>query len=112
MNNKNIEKIVSEIMDMEGESAKDAGTIGYMARVLTQVTIPHKKVLGNEFTRTNGFFSLSIMSPSKIGLPYGTIPRLLLSWITTEAVRKKNPEIVLGRSLSGFMQELGLIPTG
>jgi Plasmid encoded RepA protein len=112
MNNKNLNKLILEILSMEEESAKEAGTLGYMARILTQATIPHKKVLGNEFTRTNGLFSLSIISPSKIGLPYGTIPRLLLSWITTEAVRKKTPEIVLGQTLSGFMQELGLIPSG
>jgi hypothetical protein len=112
MNNKNIEKIITEVLAIEAESAKEAGTIGYMARVFAQATIPHKKVIGNEFTRKNGVFSLSIISPSKIGLPYGTIPRLLLYWITTEAVRKKNPEIVLGNTLSGFMQEIGLIPSG
>ena len=112
MDSKNLDKLITEILAIEAESAKEAGTIGYMARILTQATIPHKKVLGNEFTRTNGVFSLSILSPAKIGLPYGTLPRLLLSWITTEAVRKKTPEIVLGHTLSGFMQELGLIPSG
>lgn len=112
MNNKNLDKIITEVLSIEAESAKEAGAIGYMARVLTQATIPHKKVLGNEFTRTNGVFSVSILSPAKIGLPYGTLPRLLLSWLTTEAVRKKSPEIVLGHTLSGFMQELGLIPSG
>lgn len=112
MNNKNLDKLITEILSMEAESAKEAGAIGYMARILTQATIPHKKVLGNEFTRTNGVFSLSIISPEKIGLPYGTIPRLLLFWLTTEAVRKKSHEISLGHTLSGFMQELGLIPSG
>lgn len=112
MNNKNLDKLITEILAIEAESAREAGTIGYMARILTQATIPHKKVLGNEFTRTNGVFSVSILSPAKIGLPYGTLPRLLLSWITTEAVRKKSPEIVLGHTLSGFMQELGLVSSG
>jgi Plasmid encoded RepA protein len=55
---------------------------------------------------------LSILAPSKIGLPYGTIPRLLLSWLTTEAVKTKNPDLILGHTLSNFMQELGLIPSG
>jgi hypothetical protein len=36
----------------------------------------------------------------------------LLAWISTEAVRTKNPELILGKSLSGFMSELGLMPTG
>lgn len=47
-----------------------------------------------------------------MGLPYGTYPRLILSWLTTEAVKTKQPELELGSSLSGFMSELGLIPAG
>jgi hypothetical protein len=43
-----------------------------------------------------------------IGYPYGTLPRLLLFWITTEAVRSNNPKIELGKSLSSFMEKLGL----
>jgi len=45
-------------------------------------------------------------------LPYGTIPRLLLAWLTTEAVKTKSRELELGDSLSGFMAELGMMPTG
>ena len=112
MNNINLDKLITEALAIESEAASEAGAIGYMARVLTQATMPHKKTSGNEFTRTNGIFSLSILAPGKIGLPYGSIPRLLLSWLTTEAVRTKNHEIILGRTLSGFMKELGLIPTG
>ena len=112
MNNSNLEKLINEALAIESETAKEAGAIGYMARVLTQATIPHKNVSGSEFTRTNGEFSLSILTPAKIGIPYGSIPRLLLSWITTEAVRTKSNKIVLGNTLSGFMTELGLVPTG
>jgi hypothetical protein len=35
-----------------------------------------------------------------------------MSWITTEAVRTKERELVLGESLSAYMRELGLMPTG
>ena len=41
-------------------------------------------------------------------LPYGNIPRLLLAWVCTEAVRTQSRELVLGASLSAFMRELGL----
>ena len=112
MNNKNLDKLITESLAIEAQSAKEAGAIGYMARVLTQATIPHKKVISNEFERSNGIFTLSILTPSKIGLPYGTIPRLILSWLTTEAVRTKSQELILGHTLSSFMQELGLIPSG
>lgn len=112
MNNKNLNKFITEALAIEAEAAKEAGAIGYMARVLTQATMPHKKVIGSEFERFNGLFTLSILAPSKIGLPYGTIPRLLLSWLTTEAVRAKSPELVLGHTLSSFMRELNLVPSG
>ncbi|MGI8607863.1 MAG: replication protein RepA [Candidatus Dormibacteria bacterium] len=40
------------------------------------------------------------------------MPRLLLAWVTTEAVRTKTPELLLGPSLSSFMAQLQLAPTG
>lgn len=112
MNEKNIEKIISEALAIEREEAYAAGAIGYMARALIQATMPHSKTEGSEFKRKNGFFKLTILADSEIGLPYGSLPRLLISWITTEAVKTKKKEIVLGHTLSKFMSELGLIPSG
>jgi hypothetical protein len=57
-------------------------------------------------------FTLSLLASPKIGLPYGSIPRLLLAWVTTEAVKTKSRELELGDSMSAFMAELGLKPTG
>ena len=51
-------------MDIEAEAAKEAGALGFMARALVQATLPHKKADGNEATRTNGLFTLSMLSPS------------------------------------------------
>jgi hypothetical protein len=93
------------------EPAQDED-IGYMARMLVMATMPHSKHEGNEFTRVNGSFRLSILAPSDIGLPYGSIPRLILAWITTEACRTKSRVLKLGRSMSEFMAELGEVPTG
>jgi len=112
MNSDNLNKLITEALAIEAEEAKEAGTIGYMARALVQATLPHSKHEGTEFERKNGLFRLSILSPSKIGLPYGSIPRLLVAWLTTEAVRTKEKEITLGNTLSKFMSELDLIPTG
>ena len=41
-------------------------------------------------------------------MPYGTLPRLLLAWVCTEAVRTQRRELVLGRSLYEFMRKLGM----
>jgi hypothetical protein len=81
-----------------------------MARALTQATMPHRKVEGNEFVRRNGAFVMTMQAPSSIGLPYGSTPRLLMAWVTTEAVRTRSRELDLGDSMAGFMRELGLTP--
>lgn len=54
----------------------------------------------------NGHFTLTMMSPRKVGLPYGSIPRLLVSWVTMEAVRTRCP--VLGPTLVGVHGGIGL----
>jgi hypothetical protein len=59
-----------------------------------------------------GASPLPCWSPRQVGLPYGSIPRLLVSWVTTEAVRTKSPVLELGPSLSAFMAGLDLTPTG
>jgi Plasmid encoded RepA protein len=48
---------------------------------------------------------------SAIGYPYGTLPRLLLFWMITEAVKTKNRRLELGGSLASFMRQLGLDPS-
>lgn len=107
-----IEKLINEALAIEIESAKEAGALGFMARAMVQATLPHKKVAGSEFERRNGAFTLHLLAPAKIGLPYGTVPRLLLAWLTTEAVKTRSRDLELGESLSAFMRELGLVPTG
>lgn len=112
MQQENLNKLIEHALAIEAREAKDAGALGYMGRALVQATMPHSRVIGNEFIRRNGAFTLTMLSPSAVGLPYGSLPRLLMAWITTEAVKKKQIELVLGSSLSEFMRQLGLVPTG
>ena len=44
-------------------------------------------------------------------LPYGNLPRLLLAWVCTEAVRTQCRELALGASLSEFMRKLDIYST-
>ena len=82
--------LIEEATAMEQQAAQNAGAVGYLARMLVQVTMPHSRQTGNEFTRSNGGFSVTMLASSRYGLPYGTVPRLLLAWMTTEAVRMKD----------------------
>jgi hypothetical protein len=112
MKDYSLDKLISEALAIEAEEARQAGALGYMARALVQATMPHSKIDSHEFKRRNGAFKLTILADSEVGLPYGSIPRLLVAWVTTEAVRTKEREIILGHTLSDFMAKLDLIPTG
>jgi hypothetical protein len=107
-----LEKIISAALAIEMEAAKDAGALGFMARAMVQATMPHKNIPGNEFSRNNGNFTMTMLAPSNVGLPYGSIPRLLIGYLTTEAVRTRSPHIILGNSLTAFMAELDMATTG
>ena len=98
-------------------TAADAKDAAYVARELVQASLPHSNPGDIPlWTRRNGDVTLAIQPGMNIrtgksyGFPYGTIPRLLLFWITTEAVRVRDRRLELGHSLNGFMAELGLNP--
>lgn len=108
MKQETVNDLIGKAFTIEEISAKEAGAIGFMGRALVQATMPHKKQKTNEFVRKNGAFTLTMLTPSNIGLPYGTIPRLIMMWVTTEAIRTNERELILGRTLSEFMGQLGL----
>ena len=109
---KTVDSLINQALAIEDESAQDAGSLGFMARAMVQATLPHRKVEGTYFERRNGSFTLSMLASPKIGLPYGSVPRLLLAWVTTEAVKTKERELELGDSMSAFMAELGMSRQG
>jgi hypothetical protein len=100
--------IAKEGMAAEVEEAKQE--VGFSARLLVQATLPHSKPKPEvfQFQRSNGFVTVRINGRMEYGLPYGIYPRLLLAWMTTEAVRTQSPELVLGKSLAEFMGKLEL----
>ena len=83
--------------------------LGFMARLLALCSLPRTNP-GNrhQYKRTNGPYKLVIVAGADNKLPFGNLPRLLIAWLCTEAVRTQNPEIVLGPSLSEFMRKLGI----
>ena len=83
--------------------------LGFMARLLALCSLPRtdpKQRL--QYVRRNGPYSLHMTATGSAKLPYGNIPRLLLAWVCSEAVRTQSRELILGASLSAFMRDLGL----
>ena len=87
--------------------------LGFMARTMALCSLPRTNP-GNrhQYKRVNGPFTLYMNATADNKLPYGSLPRLLLAWISTEAVKTQSRELILGRSLSDFMRALGLEPVG
>ena len=83
--------------------------LGFMARLLALCSLPRTNP-GNrlQYKRQNGPYTLIMFSSGDTKLPFGNLPRLLLAWVCTEAVRTQSRELVLGRSLSKFMRTLGV----
>lgn len=114
-----IREVIESHLAIETEDAKRAGALGFMARALVIATMPYKDQKNPDgtpkesFTRQNGDFKLRIVAGYDGGIPFGIYPRLLMSWVTTEAVRKQSPVIELGDSLSIFLRDvLDLRSTG
>ena len=99
---------LDQVAQLVGARDADAD-VGFMARLLALCSLPRTNP-GNrkEFIRRNGPYTLVMTAGGLNKLPYGNLPRLLLAWVTTEAVRTQRRELVLGRSLADFMRSLGV----
>ena len=91
-------------------SAREADPeLGFMGRTMALCSLPRSNP-GNrlQYKRVNGLFTLYMTASGGNKLPFGNLPRLLLAWVCTEAVRTGSRELVLGRSLSEFMRTLDI----
>jgi hypothetical protein len=105
-----MEKLLTQYGPLLDSEAKL--TRGFISRAMVLASMPHSEPKDTYFERKNGHYTLAMQANQKIGLPYGSIPRLLFAWITTEAVKTKERTLVLGKSLSDFMRQLDIEPTG
>ena len=92
----------------ESTDALTAGALGFMPRLVVLTTLPHRRSESHRFERINGRHCLRMRAPRRVGLPYGSYTRLLLVYLTTEAVRTKRPEIQLGATPNDLARKLGL----
>ena len=96
-------------LDWLEEARKADADLGFLGRMLALCSLPRTdQGKRSQFVRTNGPFSLAMSAGASGKLPYGNLPRLLLAWVSTEAVRTGKRELVMGNSLIGFMRRLGI----
>jgi len=116
------ERLYQEQVAMAAEDAKKAGALGYFARSLVQATLPYKEPDPNLPVWFRQAEDVALMikpgyyidrsgdkpESKSIGYPYGSIPRLLIAWISTAVKLQQQRELVLGKQLSEFMTAIGL----
>ena len=83
--------------------------LGFMARMMALCSLPRTNP-GNQlqYKRVNGPYKLIMIAGGDNKLPFGNLPRLILAWVSTEAVRTQSRVLILGSSLSQFMRTLGM----
>ena len=103
--------VADQVNQLVGASEADPN-LGFMGRTMALCSLPRSNP-GNrlQYKRVNGPFTLYMTVTGGNKLPFGNLPRLILAWLCTEAVRTQNRELVLGKSLADFMRALGVYST-
>ena len=67
---------------------------GFIARLMALCSLPRTNP-GNrhQYKRVNGPYKLVMIAGADNKLPYGNLPRLLVAWVCTEAVRTQSREL-------------------
>ena len=104
--------LADQVNQLVGASEADPD-LGFMARTMALCSLPRTNP-GNrhQYKRVNGPYKLVMIAGADNKLPYGNLPRLLVAWVCTEAVRTQSRELILGSSLSEFMGKLGMDSIG
>ena len=104
--------LADQVDQLVGASEADPDR-GFMTRMMALCSLPRTNP-GNQlqYKRVNGPYKLIMYSSGETKLPFGNYPRLLLAWVSTEAVRTQSRVLILGSSLAGFMRTLGIYSSG
>ena len=101
-----------QVNQLVGASEADPDR-GFMARMMALCSLPRTNPGDRlQYKRVNGPYKLIMIAGGDNKLPFGNYPRLLLAWVSTEAVRTQSRVIVLGSSLAKFMRALGVYSAG
>lgn len=97
--------------------ADEESRLGITHAGFAMTSLPHKRIEEGLWRREGHRTTLLVESGRSrsgelIGVPYGSIARLILLYLQTEAVRTNNPEVELGRSMKSWMGRMSLTTGG
>jgi hypothetical protein len=97
--------------------SEERSGLGITHAGFAMTSLPHKRADEAIWEREGYRTTLLIESgrtrhKTLIGIPYGSVARLILLFLQTEAIRTGSPEVVLGRSLNRWIERMDLTPGG
>ena len=97
--------------------ADEESRLGITHAGFAMTSLPHKRITEGLWKRAGHRTTLLIESGRNrqgeaIGVPYGSIARLILLYLQTEAIRTNTPEVELGRSMKSWMSRMSLTTGG
>src|ERR1700722_14188217 len=97
--------------------AEEESRLGITHAGFAMTSLPHKRIEEALWRREGHRTTLLVESGrhrngNLIGVPYGSIARLILLYLQTEAVRTNTPEVELGRSMKSWMERMSLTTGG
>ena len=73
--------------------------LGFMARTMALCSLPRTNPGDRlQYKRKNGPYTLYMTATAGSKLPFGTLPRLLLAWVSTEGVKTQSPMLAQNQS--------------
>ena len=97
--------------------AEEKTSLGITHAGFALTSLPHKRIQEAVWERRGHFTTLLVESgrdrlKALVGVPYGSIARLILLYLQTEAIRTGRPEVELGTSMKNWMVRMSLSPGG
>jgi hypothetical protein len=97
--------------------AEEESRLGITHAGFAMTSLPHKRIEEPLWRRQGHRTTLLVESGRTgkgdwIGVPYGSMARLILLYLQTEAVRSNNPEIELGRSMHAWLSRMEISTGG
>ena len=91
--------------------AEEESRLGITHAGFAMTSLPHKRIEEPLWRRQGHRTTLLVESGRTgkgdwIGVPYGSMARLILLYLQTEAVRSNNPEVELGRSMHAWLSRM------
>lgn len=106
------------LAELAMQDAMSAGTVSFFPKAFTHAAFPYKQprnpdgTLAYKFVRRSKFLTLTLSTANECGLPYGSLVRLLLAYMTNQAMRNQDRTIDLCQSITELLRLFQMQPTG